>query len=269
MTISPVVSSPSINSKPESSRDYELVIHDFNSEEIKGIWCDEENGTKEWKTFTYKKEGDLWLGEFTLVSKETVLKEIQKHSPPQARPDDANTMLRILHLDSDVKFYEHGVHIEVSMDEGVRMVRGFGANRYGSFTLNGTLQSMRKRYHDIYRPKKPKKNSLVITGFQAQRQSLELANCIRSSLHDKRFDLEREVMEGKMNYPDVLKSLGDDSESIAKLKDKMTKATFTARNRAVKTFVLRYIEREKLMTLANKIEKELDEMMDTLPSSKE
>ncbi len=261
---------PPQKERPESSKEYELVIDDFNPMEIKGIWYDDEDGNKEWKTFIYKKDptNDGWLGEFTLISKDSMRKEIEKNTvSPGLGQGDADVMLRSLNFDSDVKFYEHGVKITITQDEeGRTNVRGFGTNRFGSFTINGTNKSIHKRYHDVYRPKK-KKKLLQITGFAAQKQAMDLANCIRSSLQDKRYDLEREVMEGKMNYPDVLKSLGDDTVSISKLKDKMTKATFSARNRAVKSFVLRYIEREKLMTLANKIGKELDEMMDTLPSS--
>ncbi len=285
MKTSPAPSSPQY-------RSFYMKIVSASDTEIKGTWYNDETYPGEWLDYTYTKipdtKDDLWNGQFTIVSSESMEMAISKVVCPDA-PERAEVG-RSMDVSSPVMFYEYNVKILVTRSKSGKItgLKGSGTNRYGSFILeaktttvavvgkvvddpkkptvirevfqgNTTHLHVNKTYTSIHRfTLKRQKPGLDSAVFTMERRKRHLANAIRSSLKDRRYDLEQKVLSGEMNYPEVVAVLDEPSRKL--LQRKVNLLVWTARHRALKAFMSRHMERDRIKEQIRSMHEQIDKV---------
>lgn len=250
---------------------FQMDIDELTDTLIRGRWFDEVQN--KWRTFAYTRMPDRankWQGAFALISaedlKDAVAKELyQLETPPHGTmttDPTVDTLAGYLKVDTSLQFYEHNVHIELKAVDGQVFIHGFGTNRYGSFTINGTTTYLIKRYHDIHDTStRKRRQSVYTTSFTALRKAHRVAYALRSSLKDERYDLEQDVLSGKLNKYEVVQEIKDPVKRKL-FESKYNEQAYTAMERSMKRMDVRVSQRHVLQRDIQQLRNTIDTMKD-------
>ncbi len=272
---------------PPAYRSFHLSIVSATDTEIKGSWYNDEGYPREWLDYTYTKipgTVDRWDGKFTLVSRESM--EMAIGTVVQPNEPERKDIEVSLKIDSPVQFHEYNVQIRLTKTKGkVTGITGAGINRYGSFSLESKTTAMTvvakvvdpdtkvardvvqgtttrlhlsKTYHTVHRMSLKRTRGLDSSTFIVEKRKRSLANAIRSSLKDKRYDLEQKVLAGEMNFPEVIAALDEPSKKA--LQKKVNLLVWSARQRSINAFMSRYMERQRLTMQIRAMHEQIDKI---------
>lgn len=228
-----------------SPSNYELAIEIATPNLIQGFWFDSHARHEYWKPFKYtRKTETLWDGEFTYVNN-TELTNALRQNMQNVDNRVTERVASILKADQPISFFEYDVTIFIENEGDIVRYRGSGKNRFGTFTLDGTSEYLLKDYNTIYSAKK-KRPRLANLSVTAEYNKIRIAGALRSTFRDAEFELERLVLEGQVNFQQVLDHLGTEKRRNE------FKATFfhyslTARERTDRRQRIRQVKRDNLM----------------------
>lgn len=193
---------------------FQLNITSRDHKSISGEWRDPSTHT--WRSFYYMKIEDTpcyWNGTFELLSESEIV-DLDLRSREKLK----NSTRKFKGKYKSIYFKEYNVKIQINEETGA--ISGYGTNRYGRFILKGKNNYIIKKYIDRFKVK-PKSNidqNTPLNPIALDNRTI-ISRQLRLVFNDKYWFLERDVMLGKVNLPDVIKYLIDMNENFNAVND--------------------------------------------------